>query len=238
MGKQWKQFFSVIFMGSKITADRDYGHEIKRRLFLGRKAMTTLDSILKSRDITLPTTVRLVKAMVFPVVVYGCESWTIKKAEWQRINAFELWCWRRLLRVPWTARRSNQSILKETSPEYSLEGLMLKLNSNTLATWCKELTHCKRPWCWERLKAGGEVDNRGWDGRMASLTQWTWVWVHRSQWWTGRPGVLQSMGQQRVGPYWATKLNWSLNNITLGIRFSTYDFWLWGQAKFIPLLKI
>ena len=116
-----------IFLGSKITADGDCGHEIKRRLFFGRKTMTNLDSILKSRDITLLTKVHLVKAMVFPVVMYGCESWTIKKGELQRIDAFELWCWRRLLRVPWTARRSNQSILKEISPEYSLEGLMLKL---------------------------------------------------------------------------------------------------------------
>ena len=117
----------LIWGGSKITADGDCSHEIKRCLLLGRKVMTNLDSILKSRDITWPTKVRLVKAMVFPVVIYGCESWTTEKAERRRIDAFELWCWRRLLRVPWTARRSNQSILKEISPEYSLEGLMLKL---------------------------------------------------------------------------------------------------------------
>ena len=126
MGKvdsQWQ----TIFSGSKITADGDCSHEIKRHLLLGRKVMTNVDSLLKSRDITLPIKVCLVKAMVFPVVMYGCESWTIKKAECQRIDAFELWCWRRLLRVPWTARRSNQSILKEISPIYSLEGLMLKL---------------------------------------------------------------------------------------------------------------
>ena len=116
-----------IFLGSKITADGDCSHEIKRHLLLGRKAMTNLDSILKSRDITLLTKVHLVKDMVFPVVTYACESWTIKKAEHQRIDAFELWCWRKLLRVPWTSRRSNQSILKEISPEYSLERLMLKL---------------------------------------------------------------------------------------------------------------
>ena len=116
-----------ILGGSKITAVSDCSHEIKRHLLLGRKVMPNLDSILKSKDITLPTKVRLVKAMVFPIVVYGCESWTVKKAEHQRINAFELWCWRRLLRVPWTARKSNLSILKEISPEYSLEGLMLKL---------------------------------------------------------------------------------------------------------------
>ena len=117
----------LYFGGSKSTADGGYSHEIKRRLFLGRKVMTNIDSILKSRDITLPTKVLLVKAMVFPVVMYGCESWSTKKAEQRRINAFELWCWRRLLRVPWTARRSNQSILKEISPGCSLEGLMLKL---------------------------------------------------------------------------------------------------------------
>ena len=127
MGKQWKQWLNLFWGGSKITADGDYSHEIKRRLLLGRKVMTNLDSILKSRDITLRTKVRLVKALVFPVVMYGCESWTIKKAENRRIDAFELWCGRRLFRVPWTARRSNQSILKDTSLGCSLEGLMLKL---------------------------------------------------------------------------------------------------------------
>ena len=126
MGKQWKQWLTI-FLGSKITADGDCSHEIKRRLLLGRKVMSNLDSILKSRDTTLPTKVHLVKAMVFPMVMYGCESWTVKKAERRRIHAFELWCWRRLLRVPWAARRSNQPILKEISPEYSLERLMLKL---------------------------------------------------------------------------------------------------------------
>ena len=126
-GKTMEKVIDFIFLGSKITADGDCSHEIKRRLLLRRTVMTNLDSILKSRDITLPTKVHLVKAVAFPVVMYGCESWTIKKAECQRIDAFELWCWRRLLRVPWTARRSNQSILKEISPEYSLAGLMLKL---------------------------------------------------------------------------------------------------------------
>ena len=126
MGKQWKQWLTI-FLGSKITADGDCSHEIKRRLLLGRKVMTNLDSKLKSRGITLPTKIRLVKAMVFPVVMYGCESWMVKKAERWRIDAFELWCWRRLLRVSWTARRSNQSILKEISPGCSFEGLMLKL---------------------------------------------------------------------------------------------------------------
>ena len=145
-----------IFEGSKITADGDCSHEIKRRLLLGRKVMTNLDSTLKSRDITLSTKVCLVKAMVFPVLMYGSENWTIKKAEHWRIDAFELWCWRRLLRVPWTARRSNQSILKEISPGCSLEDWCWSWNSSTLATWCEKLTHLRRPLCWERLRAGGE----------------------------------------------------------------------------------
>ena len=138
----------------------------------------------------------------------GCESWTINKAEHWRTDAFELWCWRRLLRVPWTARRSNQSILKEISPEYSLEDWHWSWNSSTLAIWCEELTHWKRSWCWERLMAGGEEDDRGWDDWMASLTQWTWDWVNsRNWWWTGKPGMLKSMGLQIVGHNWSTELN-------------------------------
>ena len=135
---------SDIFLGSKITADGDCSHEFKRHFLLGRIVVTNLDSTFKSRDITLPTKVRLVKAMVFPVVMYGCESWTVKKAEHRRIDAFELWCWRRLLRVAWTARRSNQPILKEISPGISLEGMMLKLKLQSFATSCEELTHWKR----------------------------------------------------------------------------------------------
>ena len=181
-GNSDRLYFGV---DSKITADSDCSHEIKRFLLLGRKTVTTLDRILKNRDVTLLTRAHLVKAMLFPVVMYGCESWTIKKAECERIDAFELWCWRRLLRVPcWN------------------------WNSNTLATGWEELTHLKSPWCWERLKAGGEGDNRGWDGWMASLTQWTWVWLNSGSWWcTGRPGMLQSMGLQRVKHDWATELN-------------------------------
>ena len=172
--------------------------------------MTNIDSILKSRDVCLPTKVCLVKAMVFPVVVYGCESWTIKKAECWRIDAFELWCWRRLLRVTWTARRSNSPAWRRSVLNIHWKDWCWRWNSNTLATSCKELTHLKRPWCWERLKAVGEGDNRGWDGWMASLTQWTWVWVNSgSWWWTGRPGVLRFMGSQRVGHDWATELNWT-----------------------------
>ena len=150
------------FLGSKITASGDCSHEIKRCLLLWRKAMTDLDRILKSRDITLPTNVHIVKALVFPVVMYGYENWAIKKAEHRRIDAFELWCWRRLLRVPWTARRSNQSILKKINPEYSLEGLMLKLQHFGHLMWRAD--SLERPWSWERLKAGGEGDDRRWDG--------------------------------------------------------------------------
>ena len=174
--------------------------------------MTNLDSILKSKDITLPTKVHLVKAMVFPVVMYGCESWTIKKAEHRRIDAFELWYLRRLLRVHWTARRSNQSILKEINIPKGMNTFWKdwcwSWNSNTLATWYEELTHLKRPWCWERLKVGGEGDDRGWDGWMALLALWAWVWVSSgSWWWTRKPGVLQSIGLQRVRHDWAAKLN-------------------------------
>ena len=166
-GERRETVTDFIFLGSKITADDDCSHEMKRCLLLRRKAMTNIDSILKSRDTSLPTNVHLGKAMVFPVVLYGCESWTVKKAECQRIDAFELWCWR-LLRVPWTARRFNQSILKEISPEYSLEGLMLKLKLNPLATWCGELTYWKRPWCWERLKEEGMTEDEmvGWHHRL------------------------------------------------------------------------
>ena len=153
----------------------DCGHEIKRQLLLGRKAMTNLDSILKSRGMTLPMKVHLVKAMVFPVVMYGRESWTIKKIERQIIDAFEMWYWRRLLRVPWTARRSNQSSLRKSTLSIHWKEWCLSWNSNTFATWHEELTHCKRLWCRERLKAGEEGNDRGWDGWMASPTQWTWV---------------------------------------------------------------
>ena len=162
-----------------------------------KKSYDHLDSIFKSRDITLSTKIRLVKAMVFPVVMYGCESWNIRKAEGRRIDAFELWRWRRLLRVPWTTRRSNQSILKDIGPGLSLEGMMLKLRLQYFGHLIWRIDWLERPWCWERLRAGGEGDDRGWDGWMASPTQWAWVWVSsRSWWWTGRPGVLQFMGLQ------------------------------------------
>ena len=171
--------------------------------------MINLDSILKSRDISLPKKVHLVKAMVFLVVMYGCENWTIKKAERWRIDAFELWCWRRLLRVPWTARRSNQSILQEISPGCSLEGLMLKLKLQYFGHLMRRADSFEKTLMLGRLRAGGEGDEKRWDGWMTSPTQWTWVWVDSgSWWWTGRPDVLQFMGLQRVGYNWATELNW------------------------------
>ena len=177
-----------------LKLDHSYGH---------------LDGVLKSRVITLLTKVHIVKTMVLPALMYGCDSWTIKKAERQKIDAFEPWCWKRCLRVPWTAGRSNQSIIKEISPEYSLEGLMLKLQY--FATWCEELTHWKRPCCWERLKAGGEGDYREWDDLMASLTGWTWVWAWSgSWWWTWKRGMLQFMGSQRVRHDWAIELKWNM----------------------------
>ena len=169
-----------------------------------RRSMTNLDSILKSRDITLPTKVHLVKAMVFPVIMYGCESWNIKKTDCQRIDAFELWCgedsWESLgLQGDQISQFERKSILNIHWKDWCWSW-----SSTTLAIWCKELTHWKRLWCWERLRAGGEGDNRGWDGWMASPTPWTRVWVNsRSWWWTGRPGMLHPMGLQRVGHDWA-----------------------------------
>ena len=183
---------------------------IKRHLLLGRKVMTNLNSILKSRDITLPSKFCLVKAMIFPVVVYGCESWTIKKAEHQRTDSFELRCWRRLLRV--SSKEIKPVNSKGNQPWLFIERTDAEAEAPilTLATWCEEVTHLKRPWCWERLKAGGKGGDRGWAGWMASLTQWTWVWTSSGSWWrTGKPGVLQSMGSQRVGYDWATELNWT-----------------------------
>ena len=169
-GETMETVRDFIFGGSKITADGDCSHEIKRCLLLGRKAMTNLNSILKSIDITLPTKACLVKAMALAVVMYGCENWTIKKAECWRIDVFELWGWRRLLRGLWTARKSNQSILKEISPEYSLEGLMLKLKLQHFGHLMWRTDSLKRPWCWEKLEVGGEGGNRGWDGWVASPT--------------------------------------------------------------------
>ena len=162
--------------------------------------------------------------MVFPVVMYGCESWTVKKAELRRIDAFELWCWWRLLRFLWTARRSNHCILKEISPGCSLEGLMLKLKLQYFGYLMQRADSLKRPWCWERLRAGGEGDGRGWDGWMASLTQWTWVWVDSgSWWWTGRSGVLRFMGSQRVGHDWATELtDWVYHWMNIPQQLSTH----------------
>ena len=196
-----------IFLDSIITADIEGSHEMKRHLLLRRKAMTNIDSILESRDITLPTKVCLVKAMVFPVIKYGCERWTIKKAAHQRINAFEPGCWRRLLRVPWTVRKSNQSVVKKISPEYASEGLMLKLKLQYFGCLMQRTDSYEKTLMLGKIEGGRRRDDRGWDGWMPSSTQWRWVWVcSRSWWWTGRPGVLQSMGLQRIRQDWATEL--------------------------------
>ena len=195
----------LYFLGLKIIADNDGSHEIKRRWLLGRKAMANLDSILKSIDITLPTKVHLVKAIVFPVVMYGCESWTIKKAECRRIGAFELWCWRRLLRVPWTARRFNQPILKEVSPGCSLEGLILKLKLQYFGQLMWRTDLLEKTLMLKKIEGRrirGCQRTRWLDG---ITTQWTWVWVNSgSWWWTGKPGMLPSMGSQRVRYDWVT----------------------------------
>ena len=208
MGKQWKQCQTLFLGGSKIIADGDCSHEIKRLLLLGRKVMTNLDSILKSRDITLPTKVCLVKAMVFPVVMYGCESWTVKKAECQRIDAFELWCWRRLLRVPWTARRYNQSILK-ISPGCSLEGMMLKLKLQYFGhlIWrvdSLEDSDAGRDWGQEE-KGKNEDEIAGWHHRLdRHKFEWT-LGVGDGQ---GSLACCDSWGL-RVRHNWATELNWT-----------------------------
>ena len=178
-----------------------------RHLLLRRKAITNLDSVLKN-SITLPTKIHIVPDMVFPVVMYGCESWTIKKAERWRTDAFELWCWRRPLRASCTARRLNQSILKEIKPEYSLEGLMIKLKLQFFDQLMRRADSLAKTLMLVEIEAGGEGDNRIWDCWMASQTQWTWVWASSGRWWrSGKPDVLPSMGSQRVGRDWATELS-------------------------------
>ena len=204
-----------IFWGPKITADGDYRHEIKRRLLLGRKVITNLYSILESRDITLPTKAHLVKAMVFLVVMCGCESWTVKKAEGWRIDVFELWCWRRLLQVPWIARRSNQPILKETSPGCSLEGLILRLKLQYFGHLMRRVDSFEKTLMLGGIggkRRRGRQKMRWLDGITDSRT---WVWVNsRSWWWTGRPAMLLLMGSQTVRHDWVTELNWIRNQKT------------------------
>ena len=193
-----------IFLGSKITEDGDCSHKIKRCLLLGKRAMTNLNRIFKSRDITLLTKIHLVKAMVFPVVIYGCTSWTIKKAELWRIDAFKLWFWRRLLRAHWISRRSNESILKETNPEYSLEGQILKLQY--FGHMMRRADSFEKTLMLGMIESGrrrGRQRMRGW---MASLTGWPWVWTGSGRWCrTGRPGVLECMGSQRIGSDFVTE---------------------------------
>ena len=223
-----------ILGGSKITADVDCSPEIKRLLLLERKVMTNLDSILKSRDITCQQRSISSRLWFFHMVTYGCEIWTIKKVEWQRTDAFELWSWRRLLRVPWTARRSNQSILKEISLEYSSEKLMLKLKLQYFGHRLRRADSFEKPPMLGKIEGERRGDHRGWDGWMASLTQWTWVWVNSgSWWWTGRPGLLQSMESQRVGHDWGTKLNWFEKKkiCYLSLCASEFNTWL-GRRKY------
>ena len=180
-GETMEIMTEFIFLGYRITAGGGCSHEIKRHLLLQRKVMNNQDNILKSRDITLMIKVHLLKAMVFPVVMYGCENWTVKRAEHQRIDAFELWCWRRLLRVLWPAGRSNQWILKKISPEYSLEGLMLKLKLQYFGHLMQRTDSLGKILMLGKIE--GDGDDRGWDGWMASLTQWTWVWANPGRWW-------------------------------------------------------
>ena len=216
MGKQWNSGW-LYFLGSKITADGDCSHEIKIRLLLGRKVITNLDNILKSRDITLPTKVRLAKAMVFPVVMYGCESWTIKKAERLRIDAFELWCWRRLLRVPWTARISNQSILKETSPGYSLEGLMLKLKLQCFGHLMGRADSL------EKTLMLGKIEDRRRRMTEDEMAGWhQWLNGHEFEW---TPGVGDGQGGLVCCSSWGRKesdtterLNWTELKLSLHCR--------------------
>ena len=209
------------------AAGGDCSHEIKRHLFLGRKAMTNLDSLLKSRNITLLTKVCLDKAMVFPVVINGYESCTIKKDDCWRIDGFELWCWRRFLRVPRNARRSNQSILKEINAEYTLEGLILKLKLQCFGhlMWITNSLE-------ERLKAGGEEDNRGWDGWKASPIQCTWVWAgSESWWWTGKP----DMGLQPMGLQSRTWLSNGTKLTEIFIKFHLLIFFFWKSCLCYPI---
>ena len=216
-GEKVEVVSDFLFWGSKITADGDCSHEIRRWLLLGRKAMTNLDSVLKSRDITLPTNIRIVRAMVFPVVLYHCENWTVKKAECQRIDVFELWCWRRLLKVPWTARRSNQSILKEISPEYLLERLMLKLKLQYFGHLIRTANSLEKSLMLGKIEDRSRRESQ----RMASPMQWTWTWANVGRWrGTGRFGVLLSIGLQRFGHDWAAELtDWQLDYISKDLTF-------------------
>ena len=231
-GETVKQCQNFIFLGSKITADGDCSHEIKRHLLLGRKVMTNLDSVLKSRDIVLSTKVHLVKVMVFPVVMYGCESWTLKKAECRKIDAFELWCWRKFLRVPWTARRSNQFVLKEISPGCSLEGLMLKLKLQYFGHLMQKADSLEKTLMLGKIEGGrrrGQQRMRCLDGITNSMHMglgglWELV-MDREAWWI--------MGSQRVRHDWVTELNWTelkqidhfLFNLLKGKLFKLKKYW-------------
>ena len=207
-GEKVETVTEFIFLGSKITADGDCSHESKRHLLLRRKVMTNVDSILKSTDITLPTKVHIDQAVAFPVVTYGCDRWTIKKAECWRIDAFELWCWRRLLSVRWAARRSNWSILKEISPEYSLEGLMLKVKLQYFGHLMRGTDSFEKTLMPGKIEGRRRRADRVWDGWIASPTRWIWVWVcSRSWWWTGSLACCSPWGHKETDmTEW---LNWT-----------------------------
>ena len=226
-GKTMGTVTDFIFLGSKITADGDCSHEIKRCFLLGRKAMTNLDSILKSRDIILLTKVHLVKAMVFPVVMYGYKSWTVKKAEHQIIDAFDLWCWRRHLRVPWTATRSN---LKEVNPEYSLAGLLLKLNLQYFGHLMRRTDSLEKTLMLRKIEGRRRRGRqRRWDGWMASPIWWTWVWVSSgSWWWTGKTGGAAVHGVTQIRTWLSdwTELKWITAELNLTeLNYRNQQFW-------------
>ena len=224
MGKKWKQWQTLFFWGSKITADGDCSHEIKKCLLLGRKAMTNLDGILKSRDITLPKKVHVFKTMVFPVIMYWCESWTIKKAECRITDAFELWCWRTLLKISWVSKRSNQPIQKEISPEYSLEGLMLKLKLQFFGHLIRRTDSFEKTLMLGKIEDGrrrGQQRIKLLDGITDSMAMS--LSKLGSCWWMGKPGILQSKGSQQFGCEWAAELNWA--ELTLVFYYAPGTEW-------------
>ena len=227
-GETVKTVSDFIFLGSKITADGYCCHEIKRHLLHGRKVIINVENIFQSRDITLPTQVHLIKAMVFAVVMYGCESWTVKKAEHWRIDSFELWCWRRL-ESPLNCKEI-QLVHSKGDRSWVFSGRN-DAKAETPILWPPLVKSwlIGKDWCWEGLGAGGKGDSRGWDGWMASPTQWMWIWVNSGRWWwTEKPEVLQFMGSQRVGQDWATELNWT--------ELNSSKIWNWDYHITLPLL--
>ena len=228
-GETLETVTNFIFLGSKITADGDWSHEIKRCLLLGRIALKNLDGSLKIRYITLWTKVHIVKAMVFPVVVYRCESWIIKKTEYQIIDFFNYWCWRRHLKVPCTVRRLNQTILNEINPEYSLEGLMLKLKLQHFGHLMRTADSLENTLMLGKIEVKREEGDTGWDGWMAPLIQWTRTWANSGRWWgTGKPSMPRSMGSQKVAHQLVTEQQQQRENISLWKVATT---WEWSDCE-------